>query len=82
MREIITNPTNCGPNSGSKRDESVGGVTDLGGVMIVLAIEQDLAVLDLVEHFLGIATHHNTNAAPSKRSLIKVVYEVDDPTGV
>ena len=50
--------------------------------MIVLAIEQDLAVLDLVEHFLGIATHHNTNAAPSKRSLIKVVYEVDDPTGV
>ena len=50
--------------------------------MIVLAIEQDLAVLDLVEHFLGIATHHNVNAAPSKRSLIKVIYEADDPTGV
>ncbi|MDO8884553.1 MAG: hypothetical protein U0934_17565 [Pseudotabrizicola sp.] len=33
--------------------------------MKVLMIDDDQATLDLVAHFLGIATHHNINAAPS-----------------
>ena len=33
--------------------------------MKVRAVENDHAMLDLVSHFLGIATHHNINAAPS-----------------
>lgn len=33
--------------------------------MKVLAVDDDHAVLDLVAHFLGIATHDNENAAPS-----------------
>ena len=33
--------------------------------MEVLAFESDEAVLELVVHYLGIATHHNINAAPS-----------------
>lgn len=33
--------------------------------MRVVAMDGDQAMLDLVVHFLGIATHHNINAAPS-----------------
>lgn len=33
--------------------------------MELLAFDSDEAVLELVVHFLGIATHHNINAAPS-----------------
>ena len=33
--------------------------------MKVLTVYDDPTVLDLVAHFLGIATHHNDNAAPS-----------------
>lgn len=36
--------------------------------MIVFAVDDDPAVLDLVVHFLGIATHHNVNAAPSEEA--------------
>lgn len=36
--------------------------------MEVFAFDRDEAVLDLLVHFLGIATHHNINAAPSKVS--------------
>lgn len=32
---------------------------------LLLACDGDQAILDLVAHFLGIATHHNINAAPS-----------------
>jgi hypothetical protein len=34
--------------------------------MQVHALNHDPAVLDLVVHFLGIALHHNINAAPSE----------------
>jgi hypothetical protein len=40
--------------------------------MEVLAFDRDEAVLELLVHFLGIATHHNINAAPSKVSTHKV----------
>lgn len=33
--------------------------------MRVRAVDDDPAVLDLVAHFLGIATHDNINAAPT-----------------
>jgi len=33
--------------------------------MEVLVFDSDEAVLELVAHFLGVATHHNINAAPS-----------------
>ncbi|MGI3186821.1 hypothetical protein [Nioella aestuarii] len=36
--------------------------------MEVLALDRDEIVLELVVHFLGIATHHNINAAPSSVS--------------
>ncbi|NKX45923.1 hypothetical protein [Roseicyclus persicicus] len=41
--------------------------------MQVFAVENDLATLDLVAHFLGIAVHHNINAAPSPRLTLTVV---------
>jgi hypothetical protein len=40
--------------------------------MEVLAFHRDEAVLELLVHFLGIATHHNINAAPSKVSTDEV----------
>lgn len=36
--------------------------------MEVLAFDSDEAVLELIVHFLGIATHHNINAPPSSVS--------------
>lgn len=41
------------------------GADDPGRVMKNFSIYNDEAVLDLVAHFLGIATHDNINAAPS-----------------
>lgn len=34
-------------------------------MMKVLMVEDDQVILDLVAHFVGIAIHHNVNAAPS-----------------
>lgn len=57
--------------------------------MEVLAFGSDEAVLDLVAHYLGIAVHHNINAAPSTVSKQEVgpvmetrlilVFEADKP---
>ena len=49
--------------------------------MKVLVIDDDPAVLDLVVHFLGLATHHNVNAAPSATIAPKTVSEADKPNG-
>lgn len=38
----------------------------------------DASVLDLVAHFLGIAVHHNVNAAPSSIVATKVITGVKD----
>lgn len=46
----------------------------LGGVMKVFGIDDGQAVVDLVAHFLGIATHHNVNAAPSAKAALKAVH--------
>ena len=43
--------------------------------MKVHALDDDQAMLDLVMHFLGIATHHNVNAAPSAMTVLKSVSE-------
>ena len=40
--------------------------------MQVSAIDHDPAALDLVAHFLGIATHDNVNAAPAHGAAPKV----------
>lgn len=40
--------------------------------MKVLTVHDDHAILDLVMHFLGIATHHNVNAAPSPVTALKL----------
>lgn len=47
--------------------------------MIVLAVNDDHAVMDLVAHFLGIVTHHNINAAPSKKVALEIVISGDEP---
>ncbi len=47
--------------------------------MTVVEVYDDLAVLDLVAHFLGIATHHNINAAPSAAPRLVVVTEAGKP---
>lgn len=48
--------------------------------MKVLAVNDDQAVLDLVVHFLGIATHHNINAAPSSKAVFEVISETEEPS--
>ncbi len=35
--------------------------------MKIIAVDYDQAALDLVVHFLGLATHDNINAAPSSK---------------
>ncbi len=37
----------------------------------------DQIVLDLVAHFLGIATHDNDNAAPSAIAVLEVISEAE-----
>lgn len=46
--------------------------------MKVLAVDDDQAILDLVAHFLGIATYHNVNAAPSVAATLKAISETED----
>jgi len=43
--------------------------------MKVLGIDDGQAVVDLVAHFLGIATHHNVNAAPAAKAALRAVYQ-------
>lgn len=38
----------------------------------------ELIVLDLVAHFLGIATHHNDNSAPSPIAALEFITGVED----
>lgn len=45
--------------------------------MQVVAIDSDPAALDLVAHFLGIATHDNVNAAPSGFAAPRVIFEAN-----
>tara|TARA_R110002124_G_C8697214_1_gene493634 strand:+ start:132 stop:353 length:222 start_codon:yes stop_codon:yes gene_type:complete len=40
---------------------------------VLIAGYDDPTVMDLVAHFLGIATHHNDNAAPLAIAALKVV---------
>ena len=49
--------------------------------MKVLALEDDGATLDLVAHFLGIATHHNVNAAPAATAAVKANSETEKEVG-
>ena len=49
--------------------------------MKVLAFEDDGATLDLVAHFLGIATHHNVNAAPAATAAFKAKSETEKQVG-
>lgn len=44
--------------------------------MKAYAFDGDRVVMDLVAHFLGIATHHNINAAPSSWPVIAVIPRV------
>lgn len=44
--------------------------------MQVSAIDHDPAALDLVAHYLGIATHDNVNASPSQGAAPKVISDV------
>lgn len=48
-------------------------VAGYDGPTAVVADYDDASVLDLVAHFLGIAVHHNVNAAPSSIVAIKVM---------
>lgn len=43
---------------------------------VPIAGYDDPLVLELVAHFLGIATHHNKNAAPSPSSRLQVISEM------
>lgn len=47
--------------------------------MIEFVDFEDGAVLDLVAHFLGIATHDNINAPPSALSPDAIISEAEDP---
>ena len=47
--------------------------------MEVLAFDSDEAVLELVVHFLGIATHDNINAAPSTFSKVQNGKKAEKP---
>lgn len=38
----------------------------------------ELIVLELVAHFLGIATHHNDNSAPSPIAALEFITGVED----
>jgi len=40
--------------------------------MKVVSVNDYQAILDLVEHYLGIATHHNINASPSEQAAKEV----------
>jgi hypothetical protein len=42
-------------------------------MMNVHALNHDPALMDLVAHFLGIAQHHNINAAPSGMTALHAV---------
>lgn len=44
--------------------------------MKVYAYYGDRVMMDLVAHFLGIATHHNINAAPSMAPVLAVLPEL------
>jgi hypothetical protein len=46
--------------------------------MKVLAVGDDQAALDLVAHFLGIATHDNDNVAPSATAALEAISEAED----
>ncbi len=46
--------------------------------MKVLAGYDDPTALDLVAHFLGIAMHHNDNAAPSAIPALEVISRAED----
>lgn len=45
---------------------------------VMVTSGDDPTVLDLVAHFLGIAIHHNDNAAPSAIAALEVISEGED----
>ncbi|RFP88267.1 hypothetical protein DZK27_09255 [Rhodobacteraceae bacterium 63075] len=45
-------------------------------MMQLVAIDDDGAALDLVAHFLGIASHDNVNAAPSCAAGPEAIFEM------
>jgi hypothetical protein len=45
---------------------------------VPIAGYDDPLVLELVAHFLGIATHHNKNAAPSASARLHVISKTHD----
>ncbi|MBU2935037.1 MULTISPECIES: hypothetical protein [Pacificibacter] len=45
---------------------------------VLFAEDDDSAVLDLVAHFLGIATYHNDNNAPTAIPALKVTAKTVD----
>lgn len=45
---------------------------------VLFAEDDDSAVLDLVAHFLGIATYHNDNNAPNAIGALKVTSKTVD----
>ncbi|MBY6201414.1 response regulator [Maritalea mobilis] len=47
--------------------------------MKVMLVDDDPIALDLVAHFLGIATHHNVNAAPSAVAALEAISDAKDP---
>jgi hypothetical protein len=44
---------------------------------VMVTGDDDLTVLDLVAHFLGIAMHHNDNKAPSAIAALEVISETE-----
>lgn len=48
-------------------------LTVYGDPTVLLAGYDDPAILDLVAHFLGIATHNNDNAAPKANAVFGVI---------
>jgi hypothetical protein len=48
-------------------------LTVYGDPTVLLAGYDDPAALDLVAHFLGIATHNNDNAAPKANAAFEVI---------
>lgn len=45
---------------------------------VLVAGYDDPTALDLVAHFIGIAMHHNDNAAPSAIAELKVISGAED----
>jgi len=45
---------------------------------VIVAGYDDHSVLDLVAHFLGIATHHNDNAVPTSIAALEVISGAKD----